>query len=224
MQNNHDWICIEFACLYLANIEHSAIISPGLFGFTFWYNITDHDLLCIEFACLYLYIKKWSLITKVISWVKLWLLARYKHSNSMDGTAWLFCIKRWSLIITVIYWVKFRLFASNSMDGTTWLFCIKKWSLITTVIYWFKLWLFARYKYKNSMDDTTWLFCIKKWILYQCRILTLRYKLSSSAMPWYTITAFCCAKYESIKMVNVISSTIKRTTDVGGIMEGDNVS
>ena len=110
MQNNHDWICIEFACLYLANIEHSAIISPWLFGFTFWYNITDHELLCIEFACLYLYIKKWSLITAVISWVKLWLLARYKHSNSMDGTAWLFCIKRWSLIATVIYWVKFRLF------------------------------------------------------------------------------------------------------------------
>ena len=31
-----------------------------------------------------------------------WLLARNKHSNSMDGTAWLFCIKKWSLITTVL--------------------------------------------------------------------------------------------------------------------------
>ena len=40
-----------------------------------------------------------------------WLFARYKHSNLMGGTTWLFCIKKWSLITTVIKWVSFWLFA-----------------------------------------------------------------------------------------------------------------
>ena len=48
MQNNHNFLCIEYVCLYLTNSHNS---THHITGFLMQNN---HDLLCIEFVCLYL--------------------------------------------------------------------------------------------------------------------------------------------------------------------------